>query len=234
MLTQYLTQTRQLLQNPSAPTSLYSDADLTGWINTARGQVAGEGLCVPVPTTLAITAGNPGLYSFPTPASPFGPYIQIRTVWYVSGSGRIWVNPESWESYSLYEYNSATPPTGAPQKWVQYAQGENGSLLVYPVPDINYTLALDGFAVGIPLVNDSTTEAIPYPWTDAVPYFAAYLALMSAQVGVRLEQAQRLFQLYEMFMDRARKQSTRPVLPYQTEQTATPGGIKEMFRKGAG
>ena len=42
MLTAYLNATAILLQNPVAPTSLYSTANLTTFINTARGQLAGE------------------------------------------------------------------------------------------------------------------------------------------------------------------------------------------------
>jgi hypothetical protein len=43
VLTAYLTDTRSLLQLPGTQsTSLYSDADLTRFINKARGQVAGE------------------------------------------------------------------------------------------------------------------------------------------------------------------------------------------------
>ena len=43
MLTSYLTDTRSLLQLPGTnSTSLYTDADLTRFINKSRGQIAGD------------------------------------------------------------------------------------------------------------------------------------------------------------------------------------------------
>ena len=56
MLTAYLAQTRSLLQNPSAPTSLYSTADLSRWINLARGQLAGEAECIRKVCTISTVA----------------------------------------------------------------------------------------------------------------------------------------------------------------------------------
>ena len=53
---------------------------------------------------------------------------------------------------------------------------------------------------------DSTTpEAIPYLWTDAVPFFAAYYALLSAQAGQRQGDADRMFARYQEFTNRARR-----------------------------
>jgi len=41
VLASYITQTQRLLQNPGAPISLYSTADITSYVNIARGQLAG-------------------------------------------------------------------------------------------------------------------------------------------------------------------------------------------------
>src|ERR1700678_1832948 len=55
----YLPQTRNLLQLPGTnSTSLYTDANLTLWINIARGQVAGEGECIRVMGTINTVTGQ--------------------------------------------------------------------------------------------------------------------------------------------------------------------------------
>ena len=47
MLTEYIARTQKLLQHPVPATNpLYSQADITGYINTARKQLAGEGQCI--------------------------------------------------------------------------------------------------------------------------------------------------------------------------------------------
>ena len=56
----------------------------------------------------------------------------------------------------------------------------------------------------IDLVDDTTAEAIPFPWTDAVPYFAAYLAFMS---GRRPIEAKGMYDIYDATMKRSRSQS---------------------------
>ena len=58
MLAAYETQTRRLLQNPAASTTLYIKSDIDAWINLARSQLAGEGECVRNYATLQLTAGT--------------------------------------------------------------------------------------------------------------------------------------------------------------------------------
>ena len=74
----------------------------------------------------------------------------------------------------------------------------------------------DCYCTPIVLVDDTTAEAIPYPWTDAVPYYAAYLAYLDAQ---RADDSDRMFKQYEMFMKRARNMSETPFVPdyYQSD-----------------
>jgi hypothetical protein len=50
-------------------------------------------------------------------------------------------------------------------------------------------------------VDDTTPEALPYPWTDAVPYYAAYLAFMNSR---RPMEAGNMFSIFENLMKRAR------------------------------
>lgn len=249
MLTSYLASTRALLQQPPAGTPLYSDALLTTFINSARGQVAGESEAIRFIGGMTLAAAtSPQGYPFSSitlgGAAGVAGVINVRTIWYVQGLGRVWVAPETWEWFSIYDLNNATPVPGPPAVWAQFGQGASaqssplpvggGSFYVSPPPNGSFVLTLDCVGYPIPLVDDTTAEAIPYLWTDSVPYFAAYLALLSAQTGMRTQQAEGMFKLYQLFIERARKAATSSVLPWQFEQTQAPGGINAQPQQRGG
>jgi hypothetical protein len=227
-LTSYLARTKDLLQNPAAPTGLYADADLTTYINEARVQVAGESQAIRVLGSLTLTAGVGGPYPLSAivyPASSAvsgvaGP-LNVYTAWYRVGSGQKWLRPRPWPWFSLYELNTPVPQQKPPYAWAQYGQGLAGSLY-FNTPDLAYVIPLDTACYPIPLVDDTTVEAVPDLWTTAVPYYAAYLALLSAQTGTRTQEAQGMLQLYELFVGRARRFVTPEVLPHQYAQTPHP------------
>jgi hypothetical protein len=226
VLNTYLGATRRLLQNPAAPASLYSDADLTSYINTARGQLAGDSESVRFMASLPVSAGV-RVYPFTAVSLAGGAGLQgvlhVRNVWYSAGSGQLYVYARAFEWFSVYELNNAAPQSGPPKMWAQYGQGAQaqtvpnpvggGSIYVGPLPDRPYTLTLDTVCLPVPLVDDTTPEAVPALWTDAVPYFAAYLALLGAQTGTRTEEAMKMLQLYTEFVQRGRKAATPGVLP---------------------
>lgn len=216
MLTSYLNATGLLLQNPVAPTPLYSTANLTTFINTARSQLAGETECIRVMGYLPLVAGVQ-IYPFSnivTGVLTMGVQgvLNVRNAWRSVASGQVWIRPRPFEWMSLYGLNNAVPEQGPPTEWAQYAQGVTGSIYVTPVPDTAYQLNLDMVCYPIPLVDDTTVEAIPYLWTDAVPFFAAFYALMSAQSTSRDADADKMFQRYQLFAQRARQASTPSVL----------------------
>lgn len=64
----------------------------------------------------------------------------------------------------------------------QFGQGNGGSFYAYPLPSQTYQWEFDCFCLPSDMTLDnSIPEAIPQPWTDAVPYFAAGLAFMELQ-----------------------------------------------------
>jgi hypothetical protein len=64
----------------------------------------------------------------------------------------------------------------------QFGQGNGGSFYAYPLPSQTYQWEFDCFCLPSDMTLDnSIPEAIPQPWTDAVPYFAASLAYMELQ-----------------------------------------------------
>lgn len=236
MLTAYLNNTRRLLQNPSAPTSLYSTSDLTDWINTARLQLAGEANCVRVEATISTVIGQrpynfSGLNTGVSATTGVQGALNISSIKYASGSGGVWIPPRPWEWFNLYYLNVVTPVNGPPKRWAQYGQGSagtgtgsgnSGSFYLDPPPDAIYALTCNTWCYPIALVVDGTVEAIPYPWTDAVPYYAAYLALLSAQTGQRQNDAERMFARYTEFVTRARTASNPSVERWQYQQAGDP------------
>lgn len=219
MLTTYQTRTRQLLQNPSAPVQLYSDPDINSWINIARGQVAGEGECVRFLGALTMVQGQRN-YDFSAinvgVAATTGRQgvLKVNSILYSTGAGYLPIYAKSWPWFSQFHLANPAPGQAAPEIWSQYGQGgagtgtgsaASGSIYFDPPPDFGYTLLLDCVCYPIALVDDSTIEAIPFPWTDAVPFFAAYFALLSSQLGARQADAGRIYGAYQEFMSRARR-----------------------------
>jgi len=64
----------------------------------------------------------------------------------------------------------------------QFGQGAGGSFYVYPLPSQTYQMEFDCFCLPTDMqLDNSISEPIPQPWTDAVPYMAAQLAYMELQ-----------------------------------------------------
>lgn len=243
MLNNYLTDTKNLLQNPTAPSGLYDNTSLTRWINIARGQVAGEAECIRVLGTLTLTPSQRN-YNFSSinVGVPGTTGVQgvlcVRDVLYTVGSGFRKLAPRPWEWFLQYKLNNVVPVEGEPRTWAQFGQGAatpptgnsdaTGSFYLDPPPDQAYTLTFDCVCYPVELVNSNTVEAIPYQWTDAVPFFAAYYAYLSAQTGARQADAERMFTHYQTFLERARKQSNPDVLRWQYSQATDPTQLNKL------
>ena len=247
MLTVYETNTRALLQNPSAPTALYSTSDIDRWINIARGQLAGEAECIRIMGTVdTVVSQQPYNFSdlnIGTPASTgVEGVIKINRVQYAVASGYRWVAPRAWPWFDLYVLNNPVPQPGVPTQWCQFQQGAapsangqaGGGSFYINIPDNAYQLNCSCVAYPIPLVDDTTVEAIPYLWTDAVPFLAACYALWSAQNNARQADAERYFNTYTKFVERARQASNPSVNRWMYSQAGDPAQAAKMQVKAGG
>ena len=220
MLFTYQQQVERLLSDVIQ--ARYNREDLTYYINQARGQLAGESECIRVYATLVLAAGTQqyafSLINLNGAAGVEGP-LTVRTASYAVGQGAKLVLPRPWPWFNLYVLCHPAPIAGPPDTYSQYGQGAAGTLFVN-MPDQSYTLNLDTACYPVSLADDTTAEAIPYLWTDAVPYYAAYLALMS--MPGQDQRAQQMFQLYSLFVTRARRAATPTVLQSNFEQTSDP------------
>jgi hypothetical protein len=248
LLTAYQTQVQRLLQNPAAPTSLYSTADITSYINTARGQLAGEAKCVRYVGTINTVVGQ-AAYNFAdintgvSATNGIQGTIEINQISYGVGSGQIWMPSRSWEWFWLYHLNNAVPVQGPPAAWSQFGQGaapgstgsvSGGSFYIDPAPDSVYALSLDCVCYPIALADDTTVESIPYLWTDAVPFFAAYYALLSSQTNSRVADAERMMNHYTKFVERARTASNPDQLRHLYSQAGDPVQAAKLQIRGGG
>ena len=217
MLNLYVSNTALLLQNPPAPTTLYSNANLTTFVNTARTQLAGQTECIRATVSLTLVPGNT-LYSFGSvtalPTGVQGIY-NVRQATYKSGPGQVYMGSRPYPWALTYWLNNPSPTAGPPSEWSQYGIGVAGSLLINPPPSNTFTALLDVSCEPIILATDTDPEVIPYAYQDAVPYMAAYYAYMSAQ---RQQDAQTMLQRYEDFVRRAQMIAVPNVLPMQYDQ----------------
>lgn len=242
MLTTYETATKRLLQNPAAPIALYATADLDSYINTARGQLAGESECVRYLGTINTVIGQRN-YNFSSinvgvsATTGISGVINVRSVMYSVGSGYRWMKPRAWPWFQSFHMNNPVPTSGAPVTWSQFGQGAapgatgagaGGSFYIDPPPNAIYSLLCDCVCFPIALADDTTVEAIPYLWSDAVSYFAAYLALMGSQTGQRQAEAARMMDLYNTFVGRARQAANPSVNNALYAQSPDPTLISKL------
>jgi len=189
-------------------------------------QLAGETGCVRGTGQLALATGaNAYAFEFISPIYPatLGASVQgvysVRQMALVSGNGQVYMGSRPYPWAWLYWLNNASPVLGTPNEWSQFGIGQEGSLFVNPAPSGNFVVMCDATWVPIELGSDTDPEAIPYAYTDAVPYMAAYYAFMSAQ---RQSDADKMYSRFLEFKARAQKIAVPNVLMGQYDQMQAP------------
>ena len=119
-----------------------------------------------------INGVNPGIKSL----------IAIQSVSISYGIAKPTLDQCSFSEMQAYLRSTGIGQTSFPQVWAQYGQGSTGSLFLWPIPSVYASMDVDAYCLPIDLVDDSTPEAIPYPWTDCVPYYAAFMAFQAKRM----------------------------------------------------
>lgn len=217
-LNAYLAAVERLLHDPT--NQFWSSADLTAYINQARGQVAAESQSVRVLPASGSgqnqTVAGQEVYTFASlkslvqETSGVNAILQVKSIAVSWGAMKPLLDQMVWSDFQAYLRSYSTGLQGQPTCWAQYGQGEAGSVYLWPVPSDAMAMDWDCICTPIDLATDSDAEAIPYPWTDAIPFFAAYLAQTNAQ---RPDQAKQMFDQYTMFMKRGRGMSDSEFIP---------------------
>lgn len=217
-LNAYIKQVSRLLHDPTF--QFYNQTDLTDYINLARSQIAGDGQCVRVLPPSGVgqnrTTQGQEVYTFASinalnilgsgVASIMG-VLSVSVSW---GSMKPTLRQREWTWFQAFLRSYNTGLQNFPSDWSQYSQGVNGSIYLWPIPSQACAMDWDCYCLPSALSADADPEAIPYPWTDAIPSYAAYLAYDNAQ---RADDADRMFQQFERYMKRARKMSEASFIP---------------------
>jgi len=220
MLGEYQQRTRLLVNDMGFAWA--NDFDFIFYINEARNQVAGEGTCIRVLGTLTLDPPTQ-MYPFSAITVPAGVaavnHIRIINYQIPGVLGQVRVTPREWAFFDRYVLGTLVPAPGVPKTWAQYADGTLGSFGI-SLPDLPYVLTMDTVCTPAALFSDVDPEAIPPPyWTEAVPYYAAYLALLNKE---GYEPAQTMMELYRGYIARARQFATPDLLPHQWSQAPDP------------
>lgn len=105
-------------------------------------------------------------------------------------------------SFSIYQAQIRQYPFQyqyVPTMASQYGQGTGGSFYVFPLPSQSFQYECDCYCTPQDLVTNLSVEAIPEPWTDAIPYFAAHLAFLEIQ---NANFGKMYFELYDKMVQR--------------------------------
>lgn len=85
-----------------------------------------------------------------------------------------------WGSFQARLRSYSFGLTGYPSTAAQFAQGVAGSIYLWPIPSGVFAMDWDCICLPVDLVTDATPEAIPYPWTAAVSYYAAMMCFKNS------------------------------------------------------
>lgn len=213
MLNAYLAEVNNLIQAPSSPVPLITSTQLTIYINRARQQLAADAECVRMFGNLSTAIGVPS-YLLSAVVPPVSSVFYPLSV-YAIRSGLMPLDFRPWPWF--VQYSIGNGQSGDPKTAAQQGQGTAGELWLNPIPIAVVLLQVDASWIPINLVDDTTVEAIPYPWTDAVPFYAAWLALLQLQ---RPGDADVMFARYKLLAVRGRQITTPSELPINL-----PGGL---------
>jgi hypothetical protein len=213
----YRTATLALLNDPT--NTIYPLSQIDSNINLARVQVAEDAECIRQLPTLDTVAGQrsyswgAAVFAAPAATTGIGGILNIRDISRqipVGNGGSVKLFGRPWEWFAAFKMQSALNFQAIPTRWATFQPGSNGVFYVDPIPDAGYTLNLDAVCFPIPLVDDTTVEAVPDPWTTAVPYFAAYLSYLDQ---MRTADADAMYQRYWLYARRGTQVTTPSQLP---------------------
>lgn len=104
--------------------------------------------------------------------------LAVRNITLLFGNLQYTLKPMSFSDYMRGYRRFSQGYTGQPTVWCQFAQGDQGTIRMFPVPNQEYAMQWDCLIIPQDLIDDDSYDAIPQPWQDAVPFYATYLAIL--------------------------------------------------------
>jgi len=176
-LTTYQTQVQRLLHDTSA--NFWPLAEITDYINEARNRVAQDTKCLRqlvmgVSLTQGVELYNP-LTFLPSSINPYIIDVMAITVYW--GNTRRKLIYRSFTEFDI-QYRSWNLLQSIPEAYTRMSP-----TIVYigPMPDQTYTSDWEVAVNPTPLIDNTTVDQIPNPFTESVQYYAAYKAKWKEQ-----------------------------------------------------
>jgi hypothetical protein len=191
MLSRYITETQQFLND--AQGQFFNLPTMTNYVNRARRRVAAASGCLRVLPKGTSTKKNQEVYPFSdwkalVQAEMTGvqSILSCRSVAMAIGKGGwkpMWRRVVFTDFQARFRIYNGTfmGAISEPGWWAQYGEGPDAKLYLAPIPSMEMPIDVDLTCIPTPLVTDDDPEPIPYPWTDAVPYWSATLCLLQQQ-----------------------------------------------------
>lgn len=147
---------------------------------------------------LSVTMADKEVYLFSDiPLNNFPGYdsiLFVQSVAFIYANYRYVLPCYPWTIYQAMIRQYPNQYLYVPTMCAQLGQGNTGSIYMYPIPSAVYQMEWSFVALPSNLLSDNDVEAIPQPWQDGVPYFAAHLCYLELQ---NLNAAQYYLGLYE-------------------------------------
>lgn len=203
MLAGYVSEVQDLLNDSQG--QFFKIPTLENYVNRARRRIAYASGCIRVLPAGTRTKPGQEIYPFSDWISlvqgvmpGIGSILACRSLAVAIGPGGwkpVWRRIVWTDFQSRFRvYNGTFLGTVSEPGWyAQYGEGPAGALYLAPIPTQVQLMEVDLTCIPSPLLTDGDPEPIPYPWQDAVAYWAAVLCLLQQQ---RREDAQALAQLF--------------------------------------
>lgn len=134
---------------------------------------------------ISTTQANREVYKFSdVPLDNFpgvGSILAVKSVSFIYANLRYSIPIYPFTAYQAKIRNYPYQYYYVPTMGAQFGQGVNGSIYAYPISSQMYQMEFDSICLPIDLDTDEAFEAIPLPWTDAVPYLAAHFCFLELQ-----------------------------------------------------
>lgn len=206
--------------NPNGAQAIANATVIGGKVQAVNVTYGGDGYFMPTVTITGAGTGatatanvvgvnqtvyNQEVYPFTQltfPQNPgYGSIHGIRSVSIIYAGYRYSLPMYSFSVYQAKVRNYPRVYQFVPQVCSQYGQGTAGSLYMFPLASQAWQIEIDAYFLPQDLTINEDYEAVPDPWSDAVPWFAGFLAMTELQ---NLNAAAYMKAQYDDFMHRYR------------------------------
>lgn len=172
-LSGYITETRRLLHDVNA--NFWTNAELTDYINDGRSTMVRDTGCNRVlqSHTVPYNVETVDFSALPEGVNTID-VLNVNLYW---GNSRVPLYYLPWTDFNAqlrYWQNYTGRPIG-------YSMYGPKKVFIGPKPDQAYLMEFDTVVLPDPLVNGADVETLPTPFTEAVPFYAAYIAKYQEQ-----------------------------------------------------